>query len=135
VDIDKIVISKIFKLMDEKNISQRQLAKDAKINYQNLNRLIKGHRSIVKSDILPDLAKALGVTTEFLKSVNMSDKTDLFATEKPQESKTELLGQIMVNLNALNEDQLRSVLGFTETALRPSSGVLDNLANPVKLTK
>ncbi|HEY8272175.1 MAG TPA: helix-turn-helix transcriptional regulator [Pseudobdellovibrionaceae bacterium] len=135
MDIDKIVISKIFKLMDEKNISQRQLAKDAKINYQNLNRLIKGHRSIVKSDILPDLAKALGVTTEFLKSVNMSDKTDLFATEKPQESKTELLGQIMVNLNALNEDQLRSVLGFTETALRPSSGVLDNLANPVKLTK
>lgn len=71
MDIDKIIVDRIYTLLDEHGLTQRELANKAKINYQNLNRLMKGHRSIVKSDVLPDIARVFGVTAESLKSVNI----------------------------------------------------------------
>lgn len=61
MNIDEIVIYNINKLMAERNLSQAQLARDAKISVHNLNRLMKGRRSIIKANVLPSIALVLGV--------------------------------------------------------------------------
>lgn len=107
MDIDKIVISKIFKLMETKQWSQRELAKQAKISYENFNRLMKGGRSITKSDVLPLIAGALGVTAEFLKSVEQTAETT-------SSGELSLIVAIQRGLPTLNESQLRTVLKLVD---------------------
>ena len=72
MNIDELVIDKIYNLMQQRGWSQSELAKQAKINYQNLNRLLKGGRSITKSDVLPSIAKAFGLDVEDLKKIEGS---------------------------------------------------------------
>lgn len=109
MDIDKIVIGKIYNLMEAKGWSQRELAKQAKINYENFNRLMKGGRSIIKSDVLPDIAKALGVTAEFLKSVDQGPPV--------KSDRSDLILHIQSRLTSLNEKQLGFVDGFIDDLL------------------
>nr|BFD58929.1 hypothetical protein CKG001_10360 [Bdellovibrio sp. CKG001] len=87
--------------MRQKGLSQRQLAKNAKINYENFNRLMKGGRSIVKSDVLPLVAAELGVTQDDLMHSTLS-------SSPANTSKEQLIGEILVRLSTLNEDQLRA---------------------------
>lgn len=101
MNIDEIIIGNILRLMRQKGLSQRQLAKNAKINYENFNRLMKGGRSIVKSDVLPLVAAELGVTQDDLMHSTLS-------SSPANTSKEQLIGEILVRLSTLNEDQLRA---------------------------
>ncbi|WP_374029786.1 helix-turn-helix domain-containing protein [Bdellovibrio bacteriovorus] len=66
MNIDEIIVENINRLMVERGLSQVKLAQNAKINVQNLNRLLRLKRSIVKSDVLPAIARELGVTVNDL---------------------------------------------------------------------
>lgn len=93
--------------MEGKGLSQRALAKEAKINYQNFNRLMNGGRSIIKSDILPDVARALGVTTEYLKSVDTQPAKS--SSMPDQEDRSSRILAIQTKLLLMTDDQLGTV--------------------------
>jgi transcriptional regulator with XRE-family HTH domain len=108
VDIDEIVILRIKELMKVHKLSQIDLATKAKVNYQNLSRLMNKKRSIVKSDVLNDIAKALGTTGDALKSTDFSiSKTDI-------KDRNELLGLIVSGSATLEQSELREVLAIID---------------------
>lgn len=105
MNIDEFVIDKIYSLMQQRGWSQKELAKQAKINYENLNRLLKGGRSITKSDVLGDIAKAFNISLEDLKSV---DK--VIPTQAAPSDRASLILEIQARLNKLRLDELEHVL-------------------------
>lgn len=116
MDIDEIVISRIYKLMELRGLDQTALAKKAKINYQNLSRLLNRGRSITKSNVLPDIATALGVTYEEIKSV---DASPVVALESRRSSR---ILEIQDRINKLNLDQLEALLDS-----------IDHIENPIEI--
>lgn len=119
MDIDKIVIENITKLISQRGMSQRELAKQAKINYQNLNRLMRGHRSIIKSDVLAEIATFLGVPVSDLYA-NPNSETPIQESGNPEMA---LLIKIQTILPTLNHSELKGVLSFLNSAVsaRPST--------------
>ena len=104
MNIDEFVIDKIYSLMQQRGWSQQELAKQAKINYENLNRLLKGGRSITKSDVLVDIAKAFNISLEDLKSV---DK--VIPTQAAPSDRASLILEIQARLSKLGMDELQHV--------------------------
>ncbi len=87
--------------MQQRGWSQKELAKQAKINYENLNRLLKGGRSITKSDVLVDIAKAFNISLEDLKSV---DK--VIPTQAAPSDRASLILEIQDLLKELPQNEL-----------------------------
>lgn len=112
MDIDKIVIGKILELMKAQGLSQRELAKRAKINYENFNRLIKGGRSITKSDVLPAVAAALGVPVEALRSIDEYKSPAKTVGEMTPAELVETLGVQSRGLTSEEMDDLKRLRGF-----------------------
>jgi transcriptional regulator with XRE-family HTH domain len=100
-----------------KGFNQSLLAKEAKVSKENLNRLLKGHRSLSKANILPDIAKALGVSVEQLKSA------DVNVNQMKEKSKSELILAIQSRLTPLNEEQLGRVLNQLDIIFGDDSAV------------
>lgn len=109
MDIDKFVISKILKLMEAQGLNQAGLAKKAKIDAVNLNRLFRGRRSITKSEILPDIAKALGVNVNELKSIEENSHS---VQKSP--SKAEQILTIQAHLLTMSEIDLDRIIRLVE---------------------
>jgi transcriptional regulator with XRE-family HTH domain len=66
---------RILNLLEEKNITQRDLAKMLGITEVSVSRYIKG-KHIPHSDILSKLAETLGTTTDYLLGNEVVDRTD-----------------------------------------------------------
>ena len=118
MDIDEIVIENITRLMSAKGISQKQLADNAKINYQNLNRLLKQKRSIYKSDVLAVIAAYFKVTvTELTRNARDSDESMVFyqsAPRSPTPDRATLILAIQARLTTLDDSELGLVSGFLD---------------------
>ena len=117
MNIDEIVLANIKALMRLKGFSQASLAKEAKISKENLNRLFKGHRSISKADILPDLAKALGVGVDSLKAAEVVRHKDIRENE---------LQELIKIIGTLDRDAIRTLLKDARDLATPLSDIIND---------
>lgn len=88
--------------MDAANLSQVDLAKKAKINTVQLNRILKGKRGLGPKSAAK-IAKALGCTVEDLYQV---------PAVKAEQSNSDLLADIVTRLPTLDKRELDGVLAF-----------------------
>lgn len=118
MNIDDLVINRVERLMRARGLSQAALAKKAKISKENLNRLLRGHRAITKSDVLLDIASALGVDVEYLKQSEQAENIAISA-----EAERAL---VLIRI----QDKLKTM---TLSELQDISEDIDRMKNPVAL--
>lgn len=78
--------NRIADLLEQKNISQRELAERVGVTEVSMSRYINGSR-IPKGPILGNIANVLGVTTDFLLGIESQDNahtpdTDYYAAQR-----------------------------------------------------
>ena len=84
---------KILNLLDEMNMSQKQLAELINTSESNLSRYISGERNI-STDMLANIATALHTTTDFLLGISENmDNLEYKDVERILTRKSETMGK------------------------------------------
>lgn len=96
-----LVVERVRKMMETKNINQKELAQLSHITEASLSKYLSGTRE-PRNDVIFNLAKALGTTTDYL--LGFDEKF-----ERPFEQSCELLTRTK---EQLTDDQKRTLINI-----------------------
>lgn len=108
-NIEDLIGKKVRDRRLKMGLSQSDLAKNAKTSLTTINRLEKG-RQLPQSSTLKEIARALGVTESELLGGPMAHQNE---TPAPS-GRSDLILAIQARLTALDERELRLILGFLD---------------------
>ena len=109
----KILEERVLLLMEEKEITQRQMAKDLSISATTLNGYLHGKYLHVPDDIIRQIANYLDVSPAYL-----TDRSALLETENCKLTKAEVL--FLDDYRHLNSSDKKKVAAITTQLLHHS---------------